>query len=35
MKSHQKMMEEKERKALDFDDVKDIKKMDTVIMTGV
>jgi len=28
MKSHQKMMEEKERKALDFDDVKDIKKVE-------
>merc|ERR1712013_840970 len=28
MKSHQKMMEEKERKALDFGDVKDIKKVE-------
>jgi len=28
MKSHQKMIEEKERKALDFDDVKDIKKVE-------
>jgi len=28
MKSHQKMMEEKEKKALDFDDVKDIKKVE-------
>ena len=28
MKSHQKMMEEKERKAVDFDDVKDIRKVE-------
>jgi len=28
MKSHQKMMEEKEKKALDFDDVKDIRKVE-------